>query len=190
MRQQLLQQASEAGSRPWVVASRGLVAEFFGVSTQTIKDWKSNGMPGSPGHWDLKEIRIWQDRRREQNVQAVGDQFAPVKGDILREEHRHKKLRNDNLDGKLVLVSEVQRAVVLWAVRMRSRMMSLPSDLALLVPSELKSIIKFKSDNTVRIALQEASDAEFYGDDIGHLIINEADRLKQQKQSSQTGDTQ
>lgn len=170
--------------KPWVVSSRGLVAEFFGVSTQTVKDWKSNGMPGTSGKWDLKAIRTWQDLRRDENAQIVGDTFAPIRGEILKEDHRRKKLKNDELSSQLVSVADVRRSVAAWAVKLRLRIMSIPADLVLIVPGELKSVVKAKSDNVVRLALKEASDTKLVGCDVGQMIIDEAERLKHKSESS------
>jgi phage terminase Nu1 subunit (DNA packaging protein) len=48
-------------AKPWIVTGVPLVAEFFGVSPETIrKAWKSRGMPWRQGAHDLREIMHWR----------------------------------------------------------------------------------------------------------------------------------
>lgn len=159
------------------MSSRGLVAEFFGVSTQTIKDWKSNGMPGTAGSWNLKDIRRWQDLRREENEQAVGDKFAHVKGAILAETHRGSKLKNDETELMLVSADGMRRVIVAWAVKLRSRIMAIPADVVLLVPGELKAAVMRTVEDLVRVALKEAYETQFTDEQVQSLIVAEAKLL-------------
>lgn len=167
----------DAAPRPWIVSSRGLVAEFFSVSTQTIKEWKSNGMPGSAGKWNLKDIRAWQDLRREENSQMVGDKFSHVKGAILEETHRGSKLKNDATALQLVSADGMRRVMVAWAVKLRSRIMSIPADIVLLVPGELKAAVMRTAEDLVRVALKEAYETQFTDEQVQVLIVAEAKRL-------------
>src|ERR1700676_909876 len=41
----------------WIVATLREVAEAFGVAPSTVRaEWRSAGMPGRAGQWDLAEI--------------------------------------------------------------------------------------------------------------------------------------
>lgn len=53
----------EKKSKPWVLSSLALVAEFFEVPLGTVKSWRTAGMPGSPKRWDLREIIDWKESR-------------------------------------------------------------------------------------------------------------------------------
>ena len=104
--------ATNSVERPWIVSSQKLVAEFFHVSTETVKDWRKKGMPGTPGRYDLSAIVRWKaknigvsgrndsgdetrteaDRRtavanaelKEMKVQIMRREYASVK-DMIRE---------------------------------------------------------------------------------------------------------
>lgn len=44
-----------------IVKTLGDVAAAFGVGRDTVRrDWRSRGMPGKSGHWDLSEIAEWR----------------------------------------------------------------------------------------------------------------------------------
>jgi len=63
--------------KPWIVPSIGLVAEFFGVSRDTVrKDWKARGMPWNEGAFDLRAIMRW--RREVELAQEDDDESGMV----------------------------------------------------------------------------------------------------------------
>jgi phage terminase Nu1 subunit (DNA packaging protein) len=73
-----------AAGPPWIVATQEQVADFFGRSTETVKDWRAKGMPGAaggpgaPGRYDLREILAWRDANiapsgRDEGLRPDGD---------------------------------------------------------------------------------------------------------------------
>lgn len=80
------------GSRPWIVTTLAAVAEFFGVSPETVKDWREKGMPGiagGPGHlgrYDLAEILQWRDA----NIGGTGRNDARIRNESRAEADRRK----------------------------------------------------------------------------------------------------
>lgn len=82
--------SSQAGSEqlgevPRIAGTQREVAEFFGVSVETIKDWRARGMPGEPGpsgqsgRYDLAEILRWRDA-------TIGPSGRNESGDVGRQE--------------------------------------------------------------------------------------------------------
>lgn len=55
------EQKNENASR-FVVGTLAEVADFFGLASQTVREWRggSNAMPGAEGKWDLREITQWK----------------------------------------------------------------------------------------------------------------------------------
>lgn len=43
----------------WAAKNLAQVAEFFDRSPQCIHQWRSRGMPGRPGSYDLREVLRW-----------------------------------------------------------------------------------------------------------------------------------
>jgi len=50
---------TETNHPDWTVANLQVVADFFGASRKTVRDWRRKGMPGRRGHWDLSAIAQW-----------------------------------------------------------------------------------------------------------------------------------
>ncbi len=49
---------------PMVLRTQQQVAEVFGQSTNTVqRSWRSNGMPGRSGEWNVVEILVWYLQR-------------------------------------------------------------------------------------------------------------------------------
>jgi hypothetical protein len=75
----------------WVASSAADVAFFFGVATQTLSDWKRDGMPGEKRSYDLKKIYDWKvarDKKREELY--ASRRKAAVMGDP---DHAYKQAR-------------------------------------------------------------------------------------------------
>lgn len=171
-------------TKPWIVTKLAEVAEFFTVSTQTVKAWRQDGMPGEPGtkqkpgKWDLSVIVAWKFERMSRSSVPTGNgTTAELEQQKLFEEIRFKRLKNDETESKLISVDSISRAMVAWAVKLRSRIMSIPSEVALLVPGELKAVVTARGEDSVRVALKEAYDAEFANEQVRALIISEGKRL-------------
>lgn len=100
------------------------VAKAFGKSVKTIADWRSGGMPGSRGHWNLIDIKAWDDERRADPVSLSDDldDDSSVPGaskSPALEKLRTQKARLAELDvlqreGELLPVVEHQQ---IWATR-------------------------------------------------------------------------
>lgn len=77
------------GKIKWRVDTLSEVAEFFGVSTDTVRHWRGDGMPGVARKWDLAAIARWRIGRAEKRIvksapRADGEGYADPRD---REKH-------------------------------------------------------------------------------------------------------
>lgn len=49
----------------WIARTAAEVAQFFGVSAQTVAGWRKDGMPGTARKYDLAEVYKWKLERDE-----------------------------------------------------------------------------------------------------------------------------
>ena len=62
----------------FIVTSFGDIAEFFGVSRDTVrKEWARRGMPGRRGHYDLRDIFKWWCGQRGREAIVAGADGDP-----------------------------------------------------------------------------------------------------------------
>jgi hypothetical protein len=125
----------KATSQPfWVRTELKDVAAFFDKSIQTIERyWVKSGMPGEPGHYDLKAIAAWQ-----QKAQGKGDLEIAK----LEEEVRYKKLKNDQTEGLLVDRQAAEQEINAMLVRLKTRVESIPDEMEMLFPLEVRPVCK------------------------------------------------
>lgn len=46
----------------FVATSREELASLYGKNPSTIQNWSAAGMPGSRGHWELREVLPWREK--------------------------------------------------------------------------------------------------------------------------------
>lgn len=96
-----------------VVTKQEQVAHHFGVTINSVRQWKSKGMPGSPGRWDLLDIEVW---RREWKAGPVEVPEGTIpKGAKERREHyqaERERLKYEVETGKLIPVAQHEQALV------------------------------------------------------------------------------
>jgi hypothetical protein len=118
LRRSILDAYSVLEQAPWVVFTLDQVAEFFGRSRDTLRDWRKKGMPGEPGAFDLKAILAWKE-------EAIGSSGRGDTDDVSRAEAERRKawaeaktreLELEQLEGSLApvdpMIRLVKRAVV------------------------------------------------------------------------------
>lgn len=149
------------------------VAEFFGVSRDTVRQEWTAWMPGRPGHWDLSEIA---KARHERLQQRVGGETLEDK-EVLRrtrlaemqtaeETARIAKFKADQLNELLLPADDVEREIVEWCGRISLPLTQLPDRISNLVPGELKAPVKKIVEAQVSLTLQEAFESGPLGDAI------------------------
>lgn len=50
---------AQSSRKRWQAQNQTEVAEFFGVSVDTVHLWRKKGMPGSSGRYDLHDVLAW-----------------------------------------------------------------------------------------------------------------------------------
>ncbi len=66
-------------ARTGIVTKLAAVAKAFGVKPQTARGWVSDGMPGTPGEYDLAEIEVWK-RGRTRDPERMAGEFTAAAG--------------------------------------------------------------------------------------------------------------
>lgn len=52
-----------SAKKNWYVKTLAEVADFFGMSIPSVWSWRSMGMPGTEGRWDMQAISQWRYAR-------------------------------------------------------------------------------------------------------------------------------
>jgi len=108
----------------------------------------------------VKEIQKW----RAENIKAVSESAdqSELLVELKRAEiadkaeaARARKLKNDLIEGRLVHKDEVVRELAIALQRLKTRVLNLGTECALICPDQLKVPIKAAVDRVVSVALRE-----------------------------------
>lgn len=131
-------------------------AEAIGVSQVTIHKYFAAGCPRT----SVKEIQKW----RAENIKAVSESAdqSELLVELKRAEiadkaeaARARKLKNDLIEGRLVHKDEVVRELAIALQRLKTRVLNLGTECALICPDQLKVPVKTAVDRVVSVALRE-----------------------------------
>ncbi len=112
------------------------MAEFFGVSLDTIKEWSRNGMPGNAGTWPLNDIAQWKIKRASAQIQAGSRSQISEQRDKVALDRDLLKLRKEQ--GELVELADVERWSAEAISECRTRIMRLPNLIGTMLPTDNK----------------------------------------------------
>lgn len=134
----------------------------MGISDRRLRQYFEQGCPKG----SLDEIRQWRDSNISQDVPANELKEALDRAELRRRnaDARKKEIENEQLEGKLILRSKVEKDIAAFCVRARSRLVGLGAEIAAIVPGEVKATAKSKVETAVRLALKEIADAEVAGE--------------------------
>lgn len=137
----------------WDVATLSDVAEFFGLSVQTVKQWRQESppMPGSEGSWPLPAIVKWRMARLTQS--EIGNEQKRVALELSRIEVEKKRLELDREKGELVYLDDVELWASVAMVETREMLMQLSQLIASSAPPEVKEFARAEADRRVREVL-------------------------------------
>ena len=85
----------------WTAETQGEVAEFFGVSVDTVKNWAKQKMPGRPRAYRLDQIAIWlrTEGPGSKALRSASDDPLLAEGDSpALERYRLAKAKHAELD--------------------------------------------------------------------------------------------
>ena len=150
-------------------------------------------MPGEPKRYDLSAIAVWlqQDLRRQykrgrSDGESDDDQISRRRirdAEVLDAEAgaQMRRMRADQMAGKLVSTSEVRSEVIEWCVRTRTPLMALADEITSIVPGEVQAHVKKKVTAAVRRVLKQAHDSAPLGMSFEEVVLAEAKRINEQR---------
>ena len=161
------QDDTEEGSR-WVVKTLSEVAEFFGLSVQTVKQWsqESPPMPGERNHWSIKEIVRWRTDIR--NGRPGNSSSKKIDDDLKLVTLEQKQLDLAIQKKELIPLIDVERWAATALIETREMVMTLPEILATSAPPENREFIRSESDRHCRgvlTMLRRRLEADIVDDD-------------------------
>lgn len=136
------------------------LATGVGVSTTTIERYIRRGCPRT----SIEAVQKW----RSENVSSIGEDAEPneLMQELKRAEiaatnetARAKRLKNDMLEKKLVPRDVIQRDISIALTRTVNRLQSIPTEVSVLCPDELKVPVKSKAEQLIRVILKELKDS-------------------------------
>lgn len=159
-----------AEPKPKVIGKKGVtqpgcltipeLAKGIGVSEVTINKYIRRGCPRT----SVEAVMKW----RSENISAIAEDADPseLMQELKRAEiaatnetARAKRLKNDILERKLIPRDEVSRDLSIALARTVNRLQSIPTEVAVLCPDDLKVPVKAKVEQAIRVALKELKDS-------------------------------
>lgn len=136
------------------------LADGVGVSKTTIEKYCRRGCPRT----SVKAALKW----RQDNIKSCAEDADPSEiGIELKraemaqrwEDARAKAMKNDILSGRLIEKRKVETSLAINLTRLRNRITSLPTEIAMLCPDDLKVPMKAKVEQVIAVAFKEIVDA-------------------------------
>ena len=179
---------SRADRPEWYARKIQDVADFFRLSYSHIckQRWFSEYAKTRKGYYlpDLAERRHGQVIRAPQALDEDGGKPESIHAKKLEEAHenvRRKRRENDEQEAELLRRNDVERALILWAVRFRSPLLSLSTKIASLVPGSQKATAERMVKDEVRNALIQVRDMRINGEPVEKLILREAAAIRKER---------
>jgi phage terminase Nu1 subunit (DNA packaging protein) len=143
--------------RQVIVDSGALVAVVFGVSENTVSDWRNRGMPVmTNGGYSLSEIHAWwREREAAKAKPKATDDMAALELRKLQAEVEKRELQLEAARGALVDREAAKASVSEMFHRVRSRLLAAPEELATSVPADLRSQYITDARHRVTLILRE-----------------------------------
>lgn len=151
-----------------IVSTQRELAHFFSASRTSIQSWISNGMPGEPGRYDLRECIQWKEKRdaeRERRQGRSPEQAAHQRrlleakvriqeADAAAKEQRVRELRESMLPA-----NECALCLTLLREAARARFMKLPEAVKLDgLDKKVAAMIREELRHQVELVLIEMGD--------------------------------
>ena len=148
-----IQALTHSHQRRWVGETLGDIAEVFGLSVQTVKQWRTESppMPGEPGNYPLRPIILWRLAKLSGSDLATAKKQQDL--ELGRVQLESKQLELDQGRGQLLDRGDVERWAATALIEARVMIMSLPERLATSAPPEMRSFIREESDRHCRDVL-------------------------------------
>ena len=137
----------------WIVHNLAEVADFFGLSIQTIKQWRleSPPMPGIKGAYSVKEIVQWRTERRNGRPSSA---LSSIDTELKTVQLENKKLDLAIRKKELLDRHDVEQWAAVALIETREMVMVLPEMLATSSPPEHRDFIRNETDRHCRDVLK------------------------------------
>jgi len=144
-------------TKTFSVRTLGEVAAFFGVATQTVKQWRSgpDPMPGASGKYDLGEITRWRFSKTVLEPRAPDERREKLELEKLEAEVQGKQLRLRREAGELVDRAAAIARVTEMFNTVRQRLLALPEELASAIPQSVRSELVAELKHKMNLVCKE-----------------------------------
>lgn len=138
----------------WTAKTLAEVAQFFGVATQTVKQWRTETppMPGSEGAWDLAEIVRW----KLDKLSGMTARSAKALQDLERGKVKlqAEQLELQQLKATLVERSEVEEWATTVLTEARNLFLQIPGAVSAVCAAHDREPVHEQAEMLVRETLQ------------------------------------
>lgn len=138
----------------WVVKTLAEVGEFFGVATQTVKQWRTDQtpMPGEEGVWNLQAIAKWRhERATASTVRHAKSQQELERGQIRLEK---EKLELQMMQGQMLDRAEVEEWASIVLSEARELVMQIPGAVSSMCHPNDRDSVLAQADELARHVLE------------------------------------
>ena len=149
--------ASVGDSRRFICRSMQELADLLGVHVQTIKQWKSQGMPCDTrkGIYDLREIIPWRMDILSGTKSDVNDgDSVDWEEKLTREKALKAEIERRRLEGELVSRDAACRVFSEHITTARTVLEGVPSRVAMFVPQAERKSAEAAATKTVNLAMK------------------------------------
>jgi hypothetical protein len=190
-----MRSSKQTSERPrWFAQTLREVGAFFQVHVDTVGKWRATWMPAKePQGYDLSKIAVTRYQRLLESPQVSGvmdggnepDDLRGARLENVKEDTRGKKIANDAQQKQVLPRAEVERELVNWSIRFRTPLLALADTLALRAPGSQKAEVKAWARSEIVAALTGVRDMNVTGTRLADLIIEEAERIKSERDAKQ-----
>lgn len=160
MSQDMPHPAADNKAAKWIVATQAEVADFFGVTFDTVKTWARNSMPRGAKRYDLAEITRWLLERRGRQTMATpeaSDRRALLELRKLQADVDKVERANAEAHGLLIDRRAVEAQVGQLLIELRKSFERIPTRIQPAVPRDLESTLLPELRRLVNHTLHEVA---------------------------------
>jgi hypothetical protein len=143
------------------------LAAALGKTVQSLDRYISLGMPLFGPPYDIDGCRVWirenvQSRSRDDDTQGDPLTRRRLKWQTrkFREDARAKRMKNDQVAGRLLDTDEVKQWIAERFLRIKERLEAMPNELQVLAPSSIRATFREDIEKAVHRLLLEMSSWE------------------------------
>lgn len=146
-------EAEQSRQAKWTCRTLQEVAEFFGVSLSSVKQWRIENppMPGDESGYNLREIVQWRLLRQASSpLKDEQDRQRIAMGELRMEQQR---IELEKLKGSLLSRQDVEEWATQAIIQFREAMMQIPQAVAQFAPVEYRTGIEQNASELVKATL-------------------------------------